>query len=656
MSTEAIPGGSNETITGQVPKRLITLREFSPRIKDFIIYVIGQVRTSQKLYPGIMHLLIFWGVTIQLIGTAINLMQMALFTPFAISVPRGSAYQIYELVMDLAGLAILIGVFLAAIRRIFFRPEAQDTKWDDIYALVLLTLIPLVGFTVEATRIISSNPPWSTWSPIGNWWANILLGLGMTESTAEFVHDFLFWSHAALGLLFIASIPFTKLRHLIFMPLNIVLRPDRNTGTLNKIEDIEETEILGVGNVAEFQPQQLLSFDACVRCGRCEEVCPCSISGMEYSPRDLIQALRAAMVDDLYDQNGKISNDQDLFQSTLSESDAWACTTCGACIAVCPGFINPVDEVVDVRRYLSLTTGDIPKSVADTYRNMERQGNPWGIPPDERLSWAEGLDMRELAPGDETDVLLFLGCASAFDDRNKEVTRSFIKLLNVAGVDFGILGFDETCCGETARRLGHEYLFQVFAEQNIEVFNSIKFNRIVTQCPHCFNTLKNEYPQMGGDYIVQHYCEYLSELEYPSGTFSEDTAFNEERVVYHDSCYLGRYNQISEQPRHLLENANLDLVELPRNGKDSFCCGGGGGQMWLETDSETRINHRRLDEVIHTEASLVATACPYCLIMFDDAIRSKGMGEQLKVMDISELLTQTMLESNINDGEAASFS
>jgi len=375
-----------------------------------------------------------------------------------------------------------------------------------------------------------------------------------------------------------------------------------------------------------------------MRCGRCEETCPASQSGMDYSPRAFIQSLREAMLATLVQPNGNGNKTLDDF---LPEDIAWSCTTCGACMERCPAFIRPIDEIVDLRRYQALTTGKVPKSVADTLRNVERQGNPWGIPAEDRIAWTEGLGVREIMPGEETDVLLFLGCAFAYDERNKKVAKAFVHLLQKAGVDFAILGLDETCCGETARRMGHEYLFQVFAEQNIQAFNAIKFNRIVTQCPHCFNTLKNEYPQMGGDYPVQHYTEYLAELSLP-GVGAPNGNGIHGKVAYHDSCYLGRYNQIYTQPRQLLQGARVDLVEMARREENSFCCGGGGGQMWLETDAETRINHRRLNDALEAKSDVVATACPYCLLMFDDAIRSKGVGEQIEVLDIAEVLDRQL--------------
>jgi Fe-S oxidoreductase len=345
------------------------------------------------------------------------------------------------------------------------------------------------------------------------------------------------------------------------------------------------------------------------------------------------------MVESLETSKGISS--QELFAGAFSETYPWQCTTCGACIKQCPAFVNPVDEIVDMRRYQALTTGKVPKSVADALRNIERQGNPWGIPAQDRLSWSDGLQLRELSPGDETDVLYFVGCASAFDDRNKKVARSFVNILNKAGVNFGVLGFDETCCGETARRMGNEYLFQVFAEQNLEAMSKIKFNRIVTQCPHCFNTLKNEYPQFGSSYKVLHYTEFLTELSLTRGITPNGNGMKGQ-LAYHDSCYLGRYNQIYQAPRQLLKDAKVKSIELPRQGENSFCCGGGGGQMWLETDPNTRINHRRLADALQVKADVVATACPYCLLMFDDAIRSKGLGDQVQVMDIAEVLERQL--------------
>ncbi len=415
---------------------------------------------------------------------------------------------------------------------------------------------------------------------------------------------------------------------------------------METIEDIEEVETLGVGRINEFTSSQLVSIEACLQCGRCEEVCPATISGSSYSPRGVIQSLRDILQSDLVKSNG--NHTQHLISDSLPENLAWACTTCGACIAKCPAFVNPVDEIIDLRRYQALTTGKLPKSIGDTLRNFERNGNPWGLPPEQRTVWNNGLDIRELSKGDETDILLFLGCAFSLDDRNIKVTRSFINLLKKTGVEFAILGLDEVCCGETARRMGNEYLFQVFAEQNIEAFSAVKFNCIVTQCPHCFNTIKNEYPKLGGDFQIQHYTEFLAGLQDFAQPATVEGNGESQSVTYHDLCYLGRVNQIYDQPRRLLENSNSGIIEMRRNRKDSFCCGGGGGQMWMETDVEARINHERLKDVLATQADLIATACPYCLLMFDDAIRSKGITGDVQVMDISEILELKLMNKRLS--------
>lgn len=642
MTTDALPTEAKNPIASFLTHLRDMLQRRWPSVQDFFVHAIGQVRLVKKVYPGVMHLLIFWGVTIQILGTAINLLQMQLFIPLLeLNFPRGGWYLAYELVMDIAGVAILLGVIMAAFRRLVLKPETLKTRWDDYYVLIILGLIPVVGFTTEGLRLLSTAPEWARWSPIGNAIANLLRMLGVSRETAGNAHIYLFWSHVILGLAFVASIPFTKLRHLVATPLNLMLRNRRKDGVLEKIEEIEEAETLGVGKISDFTSQQLLSFDACLSCGRCEEVCPAAVSGMQYSPRDLIQTLREIMISSLVNPNGNSSSSGELFAEGISQELPWACTTCGACLKRCPAFINPVDEVVDLRRHQVLMSGDMPKSVGETLRNFERQGNPWGMPPENRLAWADGLNVRELTPGDETDVLLFVGCALAYDERNKKVARNFAQLLQQAEVDFAILGYDEMCCGETARRMGHEYLFQVFAEQNIELFSKIKFNRIVTQCPHCFNTLKNEYPQMGGIFKVQHYTEYLAEqigewkLQITNG--SDPTL----RLTYQDSCYLGRYNNIYSAPRQILDRRDMTLVEMSRKRENGFCCGGGGGGMWMETDASTRINHKRLEDALAVQADVITTACPYCLLMFDDAIRSKGIGEDIQVMDISELLMES---------------
>jgi Fe-S oxidoreductase/nitrate reductase gamma subunit len=618
-------------------------RKQTPRwpvaVKDFILHAVVQDRVLSRAYPGVMHFLIFWGMTIQILGTIINILQYPLFVPVELNFPRGAAYLGFELVMDIGGGMILLGVLMAMARRAFFKPDYLPNRWDDWYALVLLFLIVVIGFFSEAVRIMASNPAWSAWSPIGNMLAAVLTGFGFRVAAQAPIHGTLFWAHAAVGTLFFVSLPFTKLRHMVTGPLNIVLHPQRRSGELETITDLETAETLGAGDIGEYPSVALLSFDACAQCGRCEDVCPSHAVGMPYSPRALIYNLHRSMHDTLMGENGKDA--KALVGGYISTESPWLCTTCGACLEICPMFLDPVSAVIEMRRHLTLMTGEVPGSVGETLMQMERRGNPWGLPKEQHAPWAKELGVRVLQPGDEVDTLLYLGCAYGYDNRNQSAGRALVRLMQSAGLDFAILGDAEGCCGETARRMGNEYVFQVMVEENLEIFNSVSFSRIVTPCAHCFNTLKNEYPSFGADFEVVHHSELLSELT-EAGKLGNSTHANGDRFTYHDSCYLGRYNQIYDAPRKALDGIKgMSRVEMVNNKSSGFCCGGGGGHMWLETDPNTRINNARLEQAADTGADVVVTACPYCLIMLEDAIGSTGRSNQISAKDLAEVLIES---------------
>lgn len=609
------------------------------RLGDTLLYSFAQIRTVKKLYPGIMHLLIFWGVFIQVIGTAIKIMQMGLFVPFTWPLFSENVYFAYELVMDLAGAAILIGVIMTLIRRLIIKPDFMENSWDDYYALILLALIPIVGFVTEGLRILIWRPAWAAWAPIGNWVYQLLAKTSLSVSTADLIHPYFFFVHLALGLLLAASVPFTKMRHMVFTPIQIFFKTERAAGELESISDIMEAEVLGASAINEFSSLSLLAFDACLQCGRCEAVCPATQSGLSFSPRTLLLKLRENMAAGMLVPEAGASLDLD--PGLLEEEFLWSCTTCGHCLDVCPAFIRPPEEVIDLRRAQVLMTGDVPGTVGETLRNFERQGNPWGMPAQNKLAWSEGLEIRILSPGDEVNVLYFVGCAGAFDERNKKVARAFVELLNKLKVDFGILGDAELCCGETSRRMGNEYLFQVAAEENIGVLSGVKFQKIVTLCPHGYNTLKNEYPAFGGKFEVMHGVEFLNQ-QLTKNEFAPGIKDQWGTLTFHDSCYLGRYNNIYDQPRKLLEKTGIKLKEMSDTRQDSFCCGGGGGAMWLETAADTRVNKHRLEQSLAVNADTVTTACPYCLIMFDDALRSKGIADQVQILDLVEIINQAI--------------
>jgi Fe-S oxidoreductase/nitrate reductase gamma subunit len=609
--------------------------------RELLYHALVQDRVLQKVYPGIMHFLLFWGFVIQIVGTIIAILQYPLFVPFTITFPQNTAYLGYEFIMDFAGIMILVGGLMAVFRRLVMRPKYLENRWDDWYALILIFTLAILGFCAAGFRIMVTQPEWRTWAPIGNLFAAFFASLNFGEQFHDAIHQTYFWSHIVVGLVFLGSIPFTKLRHMVTGPLKIFLQPDRPTGALEPIENIEEVEKLGAGQVDEFAPILMLDFDACVQCGRCEDVCPSTFSEMPYSPRVLIRDIRDAVHTSMINPNGK--NPAAIFDDVMDKEYPWYCTTCGACIEACPLFVNPVDSVYELRRYLTLTTGEIPGAVGEALMGMERRGNPWSMPKENHAPYAKELGVRVLQPGEQVETLLYLGCAFGYDTRSQQAGRELIKILQAGEVDFGILGQAEACCGETARRLGHEYLFQVMAEENITTFGSISFERIVTPCAHCFNTLKNEYPQFGGNYEVIHHTELLSQLLSDSQIKVRESA-DHHHFTFHDSCYLGRYNQIYEDPRKALRSiTNLEIREMERKKENGFCCGGGGGHMWMEIDPDTRINHRRLDEAVNqVQADTIITACPYCLIMFEDAISSKGIGETVRAMDISEVISNNI--------------
>jgi Fe-S oxidoreductase/nitrate reductase gamma subunit len=606
------------------------------RIKDVLVYALGQARTVDKIYPGFMHLMIFWGVIIQIIGTAIKIMQMGLFVPFTWPLFSQPVYFGYELIMDLAGVAIILGVLMAAFRRAVIRPSYLKTSWSDVYTLVLLFLLPAVGFVTESFRLMAFDPAWDEWSFFGAVLADLLGSTGLTAASANAAHPYLFWVHAGLGLVFAASIPFTKLRHLFTTPAHIFFKTDRSLGELETIDDLMGADVLGAAAVKDFSSRDLLAFDACLQCGRCEAVCPPTIAGVGYSPRTLVVDLWDEMTAEMVTAQG--NPEEQLPDLLRSEEFLWACTTCGACLDACPAFIRPPEHVVDIRRSQVLMTGDMPGMVGETLRNYERQGNPWGFPAPDRTGWIGELEVPVLNPGDEVEVLFYVGCAGSYDDRNQQVTRSFVSLLNKLDVSYGILGDQEKCCGETPRRMGNEYLFQMFAEENIALFDQYSFERIVTLCPHGLNTIQHEYPRFGGEYLVQHGVEYLQEI-LPENKFSPKIDLG--TLTVHDSCYLGRYNQIYDQPRDLLEQAGQQVQELKETRADSYCCGGGGGAMWLETDADTRVNQTRLDQILAVDANTVSTNCPFCLIMLDDAVRVRGITEQVQILDLMEILDRS---------------
>jgi Fe-S oxidoreductase len=602
------------------------------RVKLVAKHALGQARTLAQAYPGIMHAIMFWGFLALFMGTVLATIDYDITLPlWGYKLLKGRFYLFYETVLDLFGLFFVIGLGMAVWRRFVMRPARIDPTARFANVLGLLFLINLSGFVIEACRLAVTQVWWAPWSPIGWALAQGLLAAGMSEGALRGTHLAVWLGHAALSLFFIAVIPYSYFVHLVTTPLNIFFSKLTPRGEIRKIDNIEEAESLGISKLEEFSWKRRLDFAACVECGRCQAACPAYMAGTALSPKQIIVKLKRHM----YGQApGPIHGE------LIKPDELWACTTCMACVEECPAFIDIVDTIIDLRRYLALSEGALPSTAPQSLQNMQRAGNPWGLPPGERLAWAQGLDVPLMEPGKEVEYLYWVGCSASYDKRNQAIARSVVAILKRAGVSFGVMP-QERCHAEVARRLGEEYLYQTVQAENVEAMNTYRFKKVITHCPHCFNTIKNEFPQFGGTYEVLHHSQVIDELV-QHGRIKPIKPLTT-TVVFHDSCYLGRYNGIMDAPRRAAAAVpGLRVIDPPRARERGLCCGGGGGHMWMEVKSEKRVNVIRTEELLATGAQTVATACPFCLAMVDLGRKVVGAEERLAVKDVSELVAESL--------------
>jgi Fe-S oxidoreductase/nitrate reductase gamma subunit len=595
-------------------------------------HALGQVRTLSQAYPGVMHAIMFWGFLALFMGTVLATIDYDITLPlFGVKILKGWFYLFYETVLDLFGLFFVIGLGMAVWRRFVVRPQRVDPTASFANVLALLFLINLSGFVMEACRLAAVKPAWARWSPVGWALGQAMLGAGLSDGALRATHLGTWLFHALIALGFIAIVPRSYFMHLISTPLNIFFSKLTPRGAIRKIDNIEEAETFGISRLEEFSWKRRLDFDACVECGRCQAACPAYMAGTALSPKQIIVKLKRHMHGEL---PGPI-------HGTLIQADElWACTTCMACVQECPAFIDIVDTIVDLRRYLTLSEGALPSTAPQSLQNIQRAGNPWGLPPGERLAWAQGLDVPVMEPGVEVEYLYWVGCSASYDKRNQAIARAVVKILKAAGVSFGVMQ-EERCHAEVGRRLGEEYLYQTVQQENVEAINRYKFRKVITHCPHCFNTIKNEFPQFGGDYEVLHHSVVIRGL-IAAGRITP-TRRLDATVAFHDSCYLGRYNGIMEAPREVARAVpGLRLVEMPRNRERGLCCGGGGGHMWMEVPAKKRVNIIRVEEALEVQPDVVGTACPFCLAMVDLGRKVAGAEDRLQVKDISELVAESL--------------
>jgi Fe-S oxidoreductase len=608
------------------------------RVRNEAVVVLGQRKLFQRLVPGLIHALIFWGFLV-LFPTIV----MALIA----AVDRGATLPWlghqgwFALLVDLFATLVLVAVAAAA----WIRKVQKPRRFDGSHlgeADLILGLIALIVTTLllwHASLIAVGLNEWPAgWSPISNAIASVF----GTGTWAEVRERLLVWAHVLLVAGFLAYLPHSKHLHIATAAINVWFGRTRSRGRLEPLDfDVEDESAMrfGAATVADMTWKQMIDTMSCTECGRCQDVCPAYATGKELSPKLLIMGLR----DQLFAEGPNLVADDTFTPSPLvpnavSDDVVWDCVTCGACVQECPVAIEHVDHIVDLRRHLVMVESRFPAEAETMLRDVERSSNPWGKPQAERADWAEGLDVRVLQPAAAApEVLYWVGCAASFDERARVTARSTAKLLQAAGVDFAILGPRESCTGDPARRMGNEYTYQSYARENVATLNEGGVKKIVASCPHCFNTLANEYPDFGGNYEVVHHTELLAEL-LQEGRLQPVAGSDE--ITYHDSCYLARHNDVVSAPRDIVSRIGKPL-EMARHGKRTFCCGAGGAHMWME-ERGGQINEERAREAAATGAGTLAVACPFCTVMLDDGVRQNGA--EMRVADVATLLAEALPE------------
>ena len=618
----------------------------------FAVFFTQNTLFKTRPFIGFVHALVAWGFTLYLIVNIVDVLYG--FIPNFKFLPDSIIGDIYRLFVDTFSVLVLVGVLYLLVRRFIIKDDRLLTKdpvmlSDKAQKGMLIDSLLVGAFIIIhiGSRFLSASFEIAIHGPdrsqpaanfVASFWSN------MPMETLHLSEHITWWLALGLILAFLPYFPFSKHAHLFMGPLNIMAAVDRRSMAAIETIDFENEELeqFGASNIQHLPQTQLLDGYACIQCSRCQDACPAYETGKELSPSAMEINKRYFLNENVNSLANGESIDKALTEWMLTEEAAWSCTTCGYCVEVCPVGNEPMIDILRARQDLVMMESKFPKDAMETFEKMENYGNPWGLSPQDRENWMEGFDVPLMREKKNADVLYWAGCSGAYDSRGRDISQSVANIMNEAGVDYACLGNEETCTGDSARRIGNEYLFQTMAEQNKETFDQYNFKKIVTQCPHCFTTLKNDYAEMGIELDVVHHSQFIDELI--NGKKIQPKPYIDEDITFHDPCYLGRHNNEYDAPRNVLQSVLKEgkIKEMEQSKSESFCCGAGGGNMWYEIKTGDRINQNRVGQAVDTNAKTIAAACNFCNIMLEDGVKTTGNEENIKVIDIAEMVSKSL--------------
>lgn len=611
------------------------------RTWEMLFYAFGQRRVVSRPF-GVNHFVLFWCFMILFIAN-VEFLLHGLF-PDYISLSRlpTGLYYTLAFVFDLVSVLALAAVVVAVVRRLAFPPPHIEARsWDAFVILALVAMLMVAFFGLHASEIARESEEAAAYMPISSFAASAFFS-GVPAVSIEGYASFFWWVHAIVLLSFLNYLPFSKHMHILTAIPNCFFR---NLDGINipPREEFKKGKVFGVERVEQFTWKGLFDSYSCTECGRCSDACPATFTGKPLDPRLVVHDIKANLL-----RNGSVVNKKPVLPligggqvGSVDEEVIWECTTCAACVEVCPVFIEQYPRIIDMRRSLVEMKARFPEELITLFENMEQRSNPWGIAPAERTKWAAEIEVRPFE-ADKTEYLFFVGCAGAFDARNRKTTLAVARVLSAAGISWGILGRDELCCGDSLRRLGNEYVFDRMANENVRLFTEKGVKKVITECPHCYSTLQDDYRQFGIELEVRHHTELFNSL-IKEGKLKLNPASGLGRVVFHDSCYLGRHNSIYQEPREAIASATGRApIEMGRHHNRSFCCGAGGGRMWMEESIGKRINVARVEEALQEDPRTICVSCPYCMTMFENGLKDKGAEDKVQVLDLAEIVSQAL--------------